>query len=186
MLAAASVQRKSRARTWGKALSFLLAGFTLRFHPGGVMRAVQTYRPQRSNRPSPNPVALGDQCKRGLQVEPAPVAAGARRVSAPSRPDSILSEAAVAKTAFLQAFERPVYLNQRVAGKGKLCREHRNQGRCEPGRRAVLEETKEPSDRTHSTLTAAFSQGPNGHVPTINSFLFNWLHCDLFFSVCLN
>jgi hypothetical protein len=84
--------------------------------------------------------------------------AGARRVSAPSRSDSDFAEANAAKTTFLQAFERPVYPDARVAGKGKLCRENANQGRCEPGRRAVLEETKEPSDRTYSTPSAVISQ----------------------------
>ncbi len=81
--------------------------------------------------------------------------AGARRVSAPSRPDSNQAEADVAKTAFLQAFERPVYPDPRVAEKGKLWRGHSIQGRCQPGRRAVLEETKEPSDRMYSTPSEA-------------------------------
>jgi hypothetical protein len=103
--------------------------------------------PQRSNRPSPYPVALGG------------VHAGARRVSAPSRPDSISVEADAAKTTFLQAFKRPVYPDPRVAGKGILWRGHANQGRCQPGRRAVLEETKEPSDRSYSSLSDPFSQG---------------------------
>jgi hypothetical protein len=31
-------------------------------------------------------------------------------------------------------------------------------GRHQPGRRAVLEETKEPSDHAYSTLNSAFSQ----------------------------
>ena len=97
-------------------------------------------------------MALGDDYLGGLQVEPAPVAAGTRRVSAPSRPDSNRAEADVAKTAFLQAFERPAYPDPRVAGKGILWRGHAIQGRCQPGRRAVLEETKEPSDRIYSTL----------------------------------
>ena len=98
------------------------------------------------------------------------VYAGARRVSAPSRPDSISAEADAAKTAFLQAFERPVYPDPRVAGKGMLWRGHANQGRCQPGRRAVLEETKEPSDRTHSTLPDRFSQAK-----TANSGQFSYL-----------
>jgi hypothetical protein len=42
--------------------------------------------------------------------------------------------------------------------KGILWRGHANQGRCQPGRRAVLEETKEPSDRKYSTLPDCFSQ----------------------------
>lgn len=52
----------------------------------------------------------------------------------------------------------PVYPDPRVAGKGILWRGHTNQGRCQPGRRAVLEETKCPSDRKYSTLNTAFSQ----------------------------
>src|ERR1700688_1524221 len=39
-----------------------------------------------------------------------------------------------------------------------LWRAHAIQGRCEPGRRAVLEENKEPSDRSYSTLNDVFSQ----------------------------
>jgi hypothetical protein len=39
-----------------------------------------------------------------------------------------------------------------------LWRGHAFQGRHQPGRRAVLEETKEPSDRRYSTLREAFSQ----------------------------
>jgi hypothetical protein len=68
-------------------------------------------------------------------------------------------EADAAKTTFLQAFKRPVYPDPRVAGKGILWRGHANQGRCQPGRRAVLEETKEPSDRSYSSLSDPFSQG---------------------------
>jgi hypothetical protein len=40
-----------------------------------------------------------------------------------------------------------------------LWRGHAIQGRCQPGRRAVLEETKEPSDRRYSTPGGSFSQG---------------------------
>jgi hypothetical protein len=43
--------------------------------------------------------------------------AGARRVSAPSRPDSNRAEADAAKTAFLQAFQRPIYPDRRFAGR---------------------------------------------------------------------
>jgi hypothetical protein len=39
-----------------------------------------------------------------------------------------------------------------------LWRGHANQGRCQPGRRAVLEETKEQSDLKYSTLSGRFSQ----------------------------
>jgi len=53
----------------------------------------------------------------------------------------------------------PVHPEPREAMKGMLWRGHAIQGRCQPGRRAVLEETKEPSDRNNSTLGRAFSQG---------------------------
>ena len=98
--------------------------------------------------------------------------AGARRVSAPSRPDSIRAEADAAKTSFLQAFQRPVCPDARIAGEGKLWRDLANQGRCEPGRRAVLEETNEPSDRKYCTLNEAFSQGLEWRIVGINPFLF--------------
>jgi hypothetical protein len=52
----------------------------------------------------------------------------------------------------------PVPPEPRIAVKGMLWRGHAIQGRCQPGRRAVLEETKEPSDRRYSTLNGAFSQ----------------------------
>jgi HD superfamily phosphohydrolase len=117
--------------------------------------------------------------------------AGARRVSAPSRSDSDFAEANAAKTTFLQAFERPVYPDARVAGKGKLCRENANQGRCEPGRRAVLEETKEPSDRGHSTPNAFFSQAEIGCLLVSISIVFSGMGCcinprtSVAFSHCL-
>jgi len=44
--------------------------------------------------------------------------AGARRVPAPSRPESTRVEADAAKTSFLQARKRPVYPFPQVAGKG--------------------------------------------------------------------
>ena len=65
---------------------------------------------------------------------------------------------------------------------GTLWREDTIQGRCQPGRRAVLEETKEPSDLTHSTLNKGFSQVLEGRKPTINSFRFSQLHRDFFSS----
>jgi len=52
----------------------------------------------------------------------------------------------------------PAHLEPRVAAKGMLWRGHAFQGRCQPGRRAVLEETKEPSDHRYFTLNGAFSQ----------------------------
>ncbi len=55
-------------------------------------------------------------------------------------------EADAAKTSFLQAVKRPVYRDPRVPGMGMLWRGHANQGRCQPGRRAVLEETSYVSD----------------------------------------
>jgi hypothetical protein len=85
--------------------------------------------------------------------------AGARRVPAPSRPDSICMEANAAKTSFLQAVRRPVYRNPRRAGRRMLWREHAKQGRCQPGRRAVLEETSCEYDHPDSTLSAAILQG---------------------------
>jgi hypothetical protein len=54
-----------------------------------------------------------------------------------------------------------------------LWRGHANQGRCQPGRRAVLEETKEPSDRTDSTSNMAFSQGEINHERQVIAFIFN-------------
>ena len=56
-----------------------------------------------------------------LPCDPQPLfAAGTRRVSAPSRPDSNRAEADVAKTAFLQAFERPIYPDPRTTGGGNF------------------------------------------------------------------
>ena len=106
--------------------------------------------------------------------------AGARRVSAPSRPDSDQPEANAAKTAFLQACERPVYPDPRVAGKGILWRGHANQGRCQPGRRAVLEETKVPSDITYSTPNGAFSQARSGLKIVDITLFFNHLTLAVF------
>src|SRR4029077_19499284 len=83
---------------------------------------------------------------------------GLEGVLAPSRPDSDRAEADAAKTAFLQAIQRPVYPDPRIAGKGMLWRGHANQGRCQPGRRAVLEETRCPSDHTKSTVNQPPSQ----------------------------
>jgi hypothetical protein len=123
------------ARTRGKALSFLLAGFA-----------------------SQN--ARNDRFDRRLTLWPTANACcrSSKGFLAPSRPDSDRAEADAAKTAFLQACERPAYPGPRVAGQGILWRGHANQGRCQPGRRAVLEETKEPSDHRYSTLSKAFSQ----------------------------
>jgi hypothetical protein len=56
--------------------------------------------------------------------------------------------------------------------KGMLWRGHANQGRCQPGRRAVLEETKELSYRSYSTLGEAFSQGNFLLPPYINFLVF--------------
>jgi hypothetical protein len=66
-------------------------------------------------------------------------------------------EADAAKTSFLQARKRPTPPEPRVAVKVHACpdpllfgeglwRGHANQGRCQPGRRAVLEETSCVSD----------------------------------------
>ena len=79
----------------------------------------------------------------------------------------------MAKTAFLQALSVPVHPEPRVAVKGMLWRGHANQGRCQPGRRAVLEETKEPSDRTYSTLNRAFSQAETRLNGVFITFSFN-------------
>jgi len=57
--------------------------------------------------------------------------------------------------------------------KGMLRRGHANQGRCQPGRRAVLEETKEPSDRGYSNLNGAFSQAETGPNKLFIAFSFN-------------
>jgi hypothetical protein len=84
--------------------------------------------------------------------------AGARRVPAPSRPDSISMEANAAKTSFLQAVRRPAYRDPRRAGRKMLWREHAFQGRCQPGRRAVLEETSCEYDQHNSTLCAVILQ----------------------------
>jgi hypothetical protein len=54
-----------------------------------------------------------------------------------------------------------------------LCCERANQGRCQPGRRAVLEETKEPSDRRYSTLNVSFSQGGISLKKLFITFSFN-------------
>jgi hypothetical protein len=51
-------------------------------------------------------------------------------------------------------------------------RERTNQGRCEPGRRAVLEENKEPSDRKHCTLNRAFSQAEINSGINVIAFIF--------------
>jgi hypothetical protein len=53
-----------------------------------------------------------------------------------------------------------------------LWRGHANQGRCEPGRRAVLEENKVPSDRCYSTPSAAFSQAEINHKHQLIAFIF--------------
>jgi hypothetical protein len=57
--------------------------------------------------------------------------------------------------------------------KGILWRGHANQGRCQPGRRAVLEETKEPSDRRYSTPNASFSQAKFSHKHQVIAFIFS-------------
>ena len=67
-----------------------------------------------------------------------------------------------------------------MAGEGKLWRELANQGRCQPGRRAVLEETKEPSDRTHSTLNEAFSQARLDLKSVDIALFFNYLRLAVF------
>ena len=77
--------------------------------------------------------------------------AGARRVSAPSHPDSIERKRT-----------RRRLLSSRLSSVHTRSRERKKQGRCEPGRRAVLEENKEPSDRTHCTLNEPFSQAGCG------------------------
>jgi hypothetical protein len=46
-------------------------------------------------------------------------------------------------------------------------------GRNQPGRRAVLEETKEPSDRKDCTPNKAFSQGEIGGLRLTISFGFS-------------
>lgn len=66
----------------------------------------------------------------------------------------------------------PVHPESRVAMNGMLWRGHANQGRCQPGRRAVLEETKEPSDLTHSTLGEAFSQGNSQSIRHSNLIIY--------------
>jgi hypothetical protein len=57
--------------------------------------------------------------------------------------------------------------------KGILWRGHANQGRCQPGRRAVLEETKEPSDRRYCTLNKAVSQAKTSPPRPCITFIFN-------------
>jgi hypothetical protein len=81
----------------GKALSFLLAGFTLRVHPRkGKARSAK-------KRNAPN-----DRFDRRLTLWPSAIARcrGSKGSLAPSRPVSDRAEADAAKTTFLQAIQR--------------------------------------------------------------------------------
>jgi hypothetical protein len=55
----------------------------------------------------------------------------------------------------------------------KFSREQANQGRCQPGRRIVLEENKEPSDHRYFTLNAPISQAETSLKKVFIAFSFN-------------
>jgi hypothetical protein len=57
-----------------------------------------------------------------------------------------------------------------------LWRGHAKQGRKKPGRRAVLEETRCPSDRQYLTLREAFPQGNSLAQSGVKSLICNKLH----------
>jgi hypothetical protein len=65
-------------------------------------------------------------------------------------------------------FSPPGFLAPRMLWRG-----HENQGRCEPGRRAVLEENKEPSDRRYSTPKTPFSQAKINGKQQLIVFIFS-------------
>jgi hypothetical protein len=94
-----------------------------------------------------------------LPCDPQPsFAAGTRRVSAPSRPDSDRAEADAAKTTFLQARGVPFILTRERRGGACSGAGMQFRGANQPGRRAVLEEINSTSDLNYSTLTDNYSQ----------------------------
>jgi hypothetical protein len=60
-----------------------------------------------------------------------------------------------------------------ISGKDMLWREHAFQGRCQPGRRAVPEETSYESDQQDSTLREAISQVKMMPRIKLISFIYN-------------
>ena len=95
----------------------------------------------------------------------------------------------MAKTTFLQARGVPFILTREQRGKGMLAlipsageglwRGHAFQGRDQPGRRAVLEETNLTSDLVNSTANERFSQAQTDCPSTHIAIIFNEMESAL-------